>query len=472
VPKSGAPRRPDPVPITERDGGYFYYHVNFGLTFGTHIALLALVASGTILEPEPSWVAAQAAANTPTDPDPEDEVLEKLVARLAWKGDTTSTIVLATLLQCVFVRQELFFIQPLYWLVARIPHSVPLGIRKRIARWVYSLGGFHSGSGCAMIAWITLLLVYQVMVYSNQRQLGVTLFGVPEKAIVENALLVALLCVVSATALWHRGQRHNLFEAVHRWVGWGSLALTWALLFEIDGMHPKPEKLWLLGLTTFFVFFPWAMIRRVSVSSISPSSHCVALEFHDAAPPCGTFGRIAHTPLGEYHTFAIITRSATPYTTDTQKHQMIIAGAGDWTRELIKNHPTRLWVRSIRTPGFMATVRMFESTILVHTGAGIAPGLPYIYQQWPNVKHVLWTTREPRVTFGDEVTDAVLAMPSVRIWDTQAEGRPNLEQLTIDAWMEHRTEAVHIVANEPITIKVVSACRKVGVPCFGAIWDS
>lgn len=377
------------------------------------------------------------------------------------------------------MRQEKWFIQPLYFLVCRTPHWVPLTVRTKVARWVYSLGGLHSGSGCAMIMWLILLAVYKSMAYSKNRSLGPGLgldAFVPlwdaSKALALNAAVIICLTVVSFTALWHRGERHNLFEAMHRWVGWSSLALTWWLLYAVAGEQAHAYDVGLLALSTFFIFFPWMSVRRVKVECLRPSSHCLVLEFGDAAPECGTFGRISHTPLGEYHTFACITKSATPYTSETCKHRMIIAGAGDWTKAIIKNPPEHLWVRSIRTPGFMATVKMFKSTILVHTGAGIAPGLPFMYQQWPNVKHVLWTTRDPRSTFGDEVTDTVLSMPSVLVWDTTERGRPNVEELTIQAWMEHRTEAIHIVANEPITIKVVSACRKVGVPCFGAIWDS
>ena len=117
---------------------------------------------------------------------------------------------------------------------------------------------------------------------------------------------------------------------------------------------------------------------------------------------------------------------------------------------------------------------MFKSTILVHTGAGIAPGLPYIFQKnlWPNVKHVVWTTRNPKDTFGEDLTNEILNMPSITVWDSTEKGRPDVVKLTLDAWHEHQTEVVHVVSNEPTTIKVVNACRQIGVPAFGAIWDS
>ena len=116
-----------------------------------------------------------------------------------------------------------------------------------------------------------------------------------------------------------------------------------------------------------------------------------------AAPECGTFGRISHTALGEYHTFATITKTATPYTGETRKHNMIIAGAGDWTKSLIKNPPEYMWVRRIDNALFDR-----ERAIKVAAAERIRPGrtpflsavLPagqYVATAWSKT-HGLWSS--------------------------------------------------------------------------------
>ena len=344
------------TPLNERDGGYFYYHVNFGITIGVHIFLILGVAAEFLFAPDVEELA-RLLDLTGGEAEEVDNIRELQVAEQTAKISTVATILLATLLQCTYVRSEMLFVQPLYFAVTRIPLWVPLYVRKRLARWVYSLGGFHSGSGVSLLLWLILLLVLQAMKYKTMGTLGSDFYGdlTGETSISFNGSLVATLALVICTASWHRGLHHNLFEFIHRWVGWFGLGLTWGLYLALKGergLRADNINLWLLITTTFLTYLPWLMVRRLEVSCYKPSGHALVITYNDAAPACGTFGRISHSVLGEYHTFALITPDP-----KTRSHKMIVAAAGDWTKALIASPPRSLWVRTIRPPGFMATVR-------------------------------------------------------------------------------------------------------------------
>lgn len=56
--------------------------------------------------------------------------------------------------------------------------------------------------------------------------------------------------------------------------------------------------------------------------------------------------------------------------------------------------------------------------------------------------------------------------------DTRIHGRPDMVKLTYRMVREFNAEAVVIIANQPITQKVVYGMMSRGIPAFGAIWDS
>eukprot|EP00948_MAST-09A_sp_MAST-9A-sp1_P003252 g3252.t1 len=158
---------------------------------------------------------------------------------------------------------------------------------------------------------------------------------------------------------------------------------------------------------------------------------------------------------------------------------MIVAKAGDWTEALINDPPEFLYIRLIKCPGFMSTIRMFRGTILCATGAGIGPCLPFLYQRenWPQVKKIIWISKSPERTYGEEISRELLSSSLVIHHNTDTDGRPDIAALIYHHFRQlleedESLEAVHIVSNEPVTRKVVDLCDDVGIVCLGAIWDS
>ena len=60
-------------------------------------------------------------------------------------------------------------------------------------------------------------------------------------------------------------------------------------------------EIWVIAAITLLVFLPWVFVKKVKVTATKLSNFAMMLEFTGAAPAAGTFGRISHSPLGEYH---------------------------------------------------------------------------------------------------------------------------------------------------------------------------
>ncbi len=106
------------------------------------------------------------------------------------------------------------------------------------------------------------------------------------------------------------------------------------------------------------------------------------------------------------------------------------------------------------------------------TGSGVGPCLPHLLDQ-KVPSQLIWSTKSPRKTYGDELVDEILkAQPNTIIWDTTKLGRPDLVNLALKAYKEFNAEAVIIISNKKLTLHVNYELESRGIPCFGAIWDS
>jgi hypothetical protein len=115
---------------------------------------------------------------------------------------------------------------------------------------------------------------------------------------------------------------------------------------------------------------------------------------------------------------------------------------------------------------------LYERVLYVVTGSGIGPRLGQILaDRVPS--RLVWSTRDPRVTYGDALVDEVEAIqPNAKIWDTTTHGKPDLLKLTLDTYADFGAEAVFIVSNKPTTFRLVHDLERRGIPAFGPIWDS
>ncbi|CAG1991220.1 unnamed protein product [Fusarium graminearum] len=389
-----------------------------------------------------------------------------------WLGIITAI----NLAVAVLVRQDTV-INILYTIFCSMPKSFPLWARVRCAK-IYHLGGLHSGAGVCATAWLVISTVRGTICNAGFCKGHAT---VSLATLVVSWILCGLLCSMVATA-WpsFRKQYHNFFERFHRFAGWTSLGLFWArTILAINDSRPQGQDLrlaavkspdfWLLIVATLSIASSWFFLRKVPVEAEVLSDHAVRLHFDYTVPVNGSFTRLSRRPLIEWHSFATIPN---PEANGHAKgYSLVVSNAGDWTRSCIKNPPSKIWVRGVPTCGVMRIATLFNRVVIIATGSGIGPLLGHIVKQSCPTQ-LIWSTTRPENTFGKELVGQVRdAIPDAIIWDTKAQGRPDLVRMGYNVAKNFDAEAVIIIANEKITKKVVYGLETRGMPAFGAIWD-
>lgn len=405
-----------------------------------------------------------------------------LIAIFATRADRQwlANLTAMNLVLAVLIRQD-FVINALYTVCCSVPKSWPLVIRKKCAK-VYHLGGVHSSAAVCAGAWLLASNVSSVACQTlPETCAGQTPPSLP--AAVISWLLSAFFCVMFVFA-WPsiRKSNHNLFERVHRFLGWTMLGLFWVqVVLSINDAKPASQSLgaacvraptlWLLAVATCSIATSWLFLRRVRVDAEVLSSHAVRLHFDYTVPVNGSFTRISRRPLTEWHSFATIP-APEPVGARPRGYSLVVSNAGDWTKDVIQRPPTHLWVRSVPTCGVMRIATLFDRVVVIATGSGIGPLLGHI--QAPSCPtQLIWSTPNPEQTFGRPLLDAIhTKIPDAVIHDTKLLGRPDLVRMGYNLARSFRAEAVIIIANEKITKKVVYGLETRGIPAYGAIWDS
>jgi hypothetical protein len=133
--------------------------------------------------------------------------------------------------------------------------------------------------------------------------------------------------------------------------------------------------------------------------------------------------------------------------------RLLISRAGDWTGPFIDDPPSHVWVRGIPVSTPMAKVAvLYQRVVYVVAGSGIGPCLGQILANRVDAR-LVWSTRDPRATYGDALVDEVLrAQPDALIWDTTERGKPDLLWLAREACRDFDAEPVFVVSNKPATV--------------------
>jgi hypothetical protein len=354
-------------------------------------------------------------------------------------------------------RQRL--INLLFRIATAAPVTWPLKVRWTLAK-VYHFGGLHVGGALSGSLWFAAFVVLA------------TVDGVPGDVLVLAYALVGLFAAMVVTTVPKlRAKHHDRFELVHRFGGWLSLVLLWALQIVQVGHSGAPLlstlEFWVLAVVTAAIIAPWTRLRRVPVDVKRPSSHVAIARFtHGRKPFAGSSTAISRSPLLEWHSFANI-----PSPTE-HGFRLTISRAGDWTGRFIDDQPSHVWVKGITVAGVANIEVLFRKVVYVATGSGIGPCLPHLLaQEVPAL--LVWSTRAPRDTFGDELVDEILAVqPDARIWDTAEHGKPDMVRLACAAYRDFGAEAVICISNKKLTWQVVHGLERRGIPAYGAIWDS
>lgn len=383
---------------------------------------------------------------------------------------TLSNLVLVNVSIAILIRQQ-YVINLLFKVATSAPTSWPLSIRRLLGK-VYHFGGIHVGGAIVGTVWFAVLAAALTGAMANG-QPSVS----PANVIVTYAILGVLLLIAGFAMPFVRARFHDYFELTHRFGGWLALALFWThtilLANDLGGESPLGTALltspgfWLLLLVTVSIALPWLRLKKVPVRIKRPSAHVALAQFdYGVTPFAGSSTTLSRSPLIEWHAFANVPEPG------ENGYRLTISRAGDWTGEFIKDMPSHVWVKGIPTAGVGNIDRLFKRVVWVATGSGIGPCLPHLLSQEVPAK-VVWSTRTPRETYGDDLVDEILSVqPDAVIWDTNKHGRPDLVQLAYEAYKDFDAEAVIVISNKKLTWQVVYGMESRGIPAYGAIWDS
>jgi hypothetical protein len=404
-------------------------------------------------------------------------VLWKHLDRGDWlidDGSALSALAALTLVNftaAVLIRQQ-NILNVLFGLAGRGSPSWPLWIRWSVSK-VHHVGGIHVGGALAGTAWLGAFTCVATVAHAHDPA------SISATTLVLSYCLVALaVLVVVCAAPPVRSRAHNVFEMSHRFGGWTAIGLFWALTVHLAvrqrGDAAAVEAIasswhvWVLAILTASVASPWLRLRRVAVTVQRPSAHAIIVSFdYGVTPAFASAVGVSRSPLREWHSFATV---ATP---GRSGYRLLISRAGDWTGRFIDDPPSHVWVRGAPISAPMAKVALlYERVVYVVTGSGIGPCLGQILAARVPAR-LVWSTRDPRATYGDDLVDEVhAAQPDAVIWDTTQLGKPDLVQLTHQAYKDFDAEAVFVVSNKPTTLRLVHGMERLGIPAFGPIWDS
>jgi hypothetical protein len=386
------------------------------------------------------------------------------LARGDWRIDDGSALsalaglTLVNLAAAVLIRQQTV-LNTLFALAGRGSRSWPLWLRWSVSK-VHHVGGIHAGAALAGTGWLCALAVVTTVTEARHPASVSTATVVLCYSLVALALMV-VVCAAPAV----RSRAHNVFEATHRFGGWTAIGLFWALTIEAGA---PAWRVGVLALLTASVASPWLRLRRVPVTVERPSSHAAIVRFeYGVTPAFASAVGVSRSPLREWHAFATMT------TPGRSGYRLLVSRAGDWTGRFIDDPPSHLWVRGTPIAAPMAKVSvLYERIVCVVTGSGIGPAIGQILAARVATR-LVWSTRDPRATYGDAFVDEVLAaQPDALVWDTTRDGKPDLVELALEAYRDFDAEAIFVVSNKPATLHLVHQFERRGIPAFGPIWDS
>jgi predicted ferric reductase len=354
-----------------------------------------------------------------------------------------STMVLANFMLAVLIRQQ-YVINLLFRLATGVPKRWPLRVRWTLGK-VYHFGGLHVGGAICATAW------FLVMAATTPAHVLTWTIA---------ALLVGLVVFALPSV---RARHHDRFERIHRFGGW-----TVLVLFAVHAvLFGDAAAGWVLAVVVASIALPWLRLRRVPVRIVRPSPHVALVHFdYGVTPFAGSSTAVSRNPLLEWHSFANVPAPG------RSGFRLTISRAGDWTGSLIDDMPSHVWVKGIPTAGVGNIDKLFTSVVWVATGSGIGPCLPHLLSGTTPAR-LVWSTRHPRRTYGDELVDEILEVqPDALIWDTDSAGKPDLVALAHQVCRDSGAEAVICISNRKTTWHVVEELEARGIPAFGAIWDS
>jgi hypothetical protein len=377
----------------------------------------------------------------------------------------------ANILIAVLVRNEIF-LNVLYRVLVKAcrPLHVPVAVKNSVTLGLLHIGGIHAGCATASLIWLAVGLFHLLSESSANKYWAFLSLSV------SIIILLAAMCIMALPMI--RDRNHDLFEYIHRFFGWSALLMLWADVLLTISLLPQTVEaglllsairsmnFWLTALITALILSPWLTVRKVRVQAQVSSQAVIEVTFPGVSAP-GMFGRISRHALADWHAFALVSGEQRAVS-----HMMVISGVGDFTKGLIATPPAALYVRKIKFPGLPYCVPMYRRSIIIATGAGMAPYLSLLLVLPHGSHQLIWIGRSFREYFGNDLCDLVFRWPDLVLVDTTNGGRPDMTALAVDSYRSFRADAVFVGSNPEGTRQIVSGCRALGIPAFGPSWDS
>ena len=394
---------------------------------------------------------------------------------------STSILSVGNILVAVLVRNEVI-LHLLYRLAVWTSVKIVYG-KYYLNSGVHNIGGVHAS--CATWGFLWLIVDVFQQLGNPSDPISMATSSDPISIATSSILLTLLFIIILTASPPFRDKFHDTFEINHRYLGWSCLGILvlhqirFQFIIALNEAYPLETLLTnpvllMIALMIFSVFLPWISVQCFDNFRMHCASKGVLVVTFSGKGDVGSFARISIDGI-EWHSFSVAKTSFCKETGESKIH-LIIGAAGDWTKNLIRqvekgNLPKRLWVRRVKPPGFMFSINAYSRVVVIATGAGIAPVIPHVIKNSHKLC-IVWIANEHEQTYGKELWSLLDSHPRCNIFDTGVHGRPNVEQLAIQAVQDFRAQAVFCVSNKALTQRVVKACLGKDIQAYGATWDS
>lgn len=352
-----------------------------------------------------------------------------------------------------------------------------MGKLHRIHQFINRIGFFHRYMATSTLVWLLIYLL-------NKE------FKAPY---LDELIILALggfltLIIVTASSFFRR-KNHNIFENVHRYVGYISFILLTTYLFissinegiSVSEVFYTPHMLFLLFIIMMLIA-PWIGVKKVNPELVHVGPHVIGMKIK-GKPSFGTYSSIT---LADYN-FHPFGDSMYDFD-DMENRTLYMTPAGDRTTEIVNaaNKGEFLLkectLKNDRKCGFMYHHSVYDKVLIVVTGGGIAPIIPCLVLNNHTKFIVLWISHSPVREFTEEVLTTFtqkIAPKNIylHILNTDDEDLKSFTNATyttlaLDACKHYNPEAVFVMSNQKFTIDMMHSLEENNYKSYGANFDS
>ena len=352
-----------------------------------------------------------------------------------------------------------------------------LGKFHMVHQFINRIGFFHRYMATSTLVWLLVYLNYKPFVAPYTDEMIVLTLG---------AFLTLIILTASS---FFRRKNHNIFENVHRYVGYVSFILLTTYLFVSSinaGLTPaevllKPHMIMLL-LIIILLISPWFGVQKVKPELVHVGPHVIGMKL-EGKPSFGTYSSITLADAN-FHPFGDSMLDFDDMTSRT----LYMTPAGDRTTQIVNaaNEGEFLLqectLKNDRKCGFMYHHAVYDYILIVVTGGGIAPIIPCLVLNKKTKIIVLWLCHSPVIEFTGEVLTKLtnkIADQDIHIHilntddeDLKSYNNATYTALVLDACHHYNPEAVFVMSNQKFTINMMHSLQENKFKAYGANFDS